>query len=75
MNRTIEMGRIKAASNDGRHFTIIKYTEYLDATLSQSEQSPERDTYKTTTGMHVDFKGDGKFEIQELGPLQVTTSI
>lgn len=74
MSRTIEVGRIKAVSSDGRHFTIIKYTEYLDATMSRTEQGPGGDLYKTTAGMHVRYKGEGRFEIQELNSLPVKTS-
>ena len=59
-----------ATGTDGRTYTVIEYTEFIDATSTESTQKewvPGLKSYKLRDGDPVNALPDGQFEIARTG--------
>jgi hypothetical protein len=65
-----ETDRFLAQTDAGKRYTIVEYTTYIEAAHFEGSSWVEGlKTLKTTSGQHVNFRGQGQYELIDGTPL------
>ena len=68
-NRVKETNRYVASGSDGKSYSVIEYTEFLNTStlLDSSSWTPGMKSLKLANGDHVNKVSDGKYQIVRTG--------
>jgi hypothetical protein len=66
---TRKTGQFAAVGDDGRHYVVIKYTDYLDVSSGDTPGAmvAGMTALRTDAGHHVNHLGGGRYAIVETG--------